>query len=197
MLALPRAHLGSGWLRCQGQGSTQLQRPRTPCRQLLFLRAWVSSKTYSFCALCLVLLDNGGQGKKRILGSIEELQSFKELAKRIWPIVSLNVSLIQETLYDFCNSRKLFFNENILSPPVKNKYRQRKQDNIELEGRILQNIRADSSLPIPPPILLQAPCREYIKLTCLGIYIRLLSTTRDFRFLYSPPLLCFCKRVLN
>lgn len=121
------------------------------CRQLLSLCAWVSSKTHSFCAPCLALLDNGAQGRKRTSGSIEERQSLKELAKRIWPLLSLNVSLPQETLYDFCNSRKLFFNENILSPPVKNKYRQRKQDNIELEGRILQNIRADSSFPIPPP----------------------------------------------
>lgn len=44
-----------------------------------------------------------------------------------------------------------FFNENILSPPVRNKFRLRKQDNIELEGRILQNTRTDSSFPIPAP----------------------------------------------
>lgn len=69
--------------------------------------------------------------------------------------------------------------ENILSPPVRNKFRQRKQDNIELEGRILQSTRADSSFPIPPPTLLRAACREQANFTCLGIYIRLLPTASD------------------
>lgn len=74
---------------------------------------------------------------------------------------------------------KHIFYENILSPPVRNKFRQRKQDNIELEGRILQNTRADSSFPIPPPTLLRAACRERANFTCLGTYIRLLSTASD------------------
>lgn len=77
--------------------------------------------------------------------------------------------------------------------------------NLGKENKTILNQKAGSCktselihpFPFLPPILLQAPCREYINLTCLGIYIRLLSITRDFRFLYSPPVLYFCKRVLN
>lgn len=77
--------------------------------------------------------------------------------------------------------------------------------NLGKENKTILNQKAGSCktselihpFPFFLPILLQAPCREYINLTCLGIYIRLLSITRDFRFLYSPPMLYFCKRVLN
>lgn len=76
------------------------------CRQPFSVWAGAGSKRYSLCALVLALLDNGAQ-KKGILGSNEEFQSFKELAKRIQPLVSLNTSLPQETSSDFCDSRKV------------------------------------------------------------------------------------------
>lgn len=53
------------------------------------------------------LLGNGAQEKKRTLSSNEEFKSFKELMKRIQPLVSLNTSLPKEISYDFCDSRKV------------------------------------------------------------------------------------------
>lgn len=79
-------------------------------RQPLSLQAGAGSKRCSLCALIPALLDNGAQKKKGgggagILGSNEESQSFKEVAKRIRPLVSLNTSLPPQTLCDFCDSR--------------------------------------------------------------------------------------------
>lgn len=89
-----------------GKGLSPTAAGQASCRQPLFLWAGVGSKRYSLCALVPVLLDNGAQ-KKGILGSNEEFQSFKELVKTIRPLVSLNTSLPQQTLYDFCDSRKV------------------------------------------------------------------------------------------
>lgn len=157
MLVLPPAHQQISTTAAWG---LPREKAEPHCSQAGLLWAAVlpwaeaGSRCYSLCALVLVLLDDSAQ-KKGTSGSSEEFQSFKELVKRIQPLGSLNNSchwrlyMISVILGRYMP----FFNENILSPPVKNKFRQRKQDNIELEGRILQNIRADSSFPflsLPP-----------------------------------------------